>query len=77
MATEWLQDLEERVKEASDRLGGLRKENEKLKRRIAKLEEQVAAAPDADEAAAWAAERDDIRKRVEKLADHLGDLLKD
>ena len=77
MATEWLQDLEERVKEASDRLRDLRKENEKLTKRIAKLEGQVAAAPDADEVASWTAERDDIRQRVEKLVDHLGDMLKD
>ncbi|MCP3995109.1 MAG: cell division protein ZapB [bacterium] len=83
MKTAWLRDLEEKVQEASERLGGLRAENKKLQDRVAKLQNRVAkleaklkAAPDA-EASGWSEERDDIRQRVEKLVDHLGKLLAD
>ncbi len=75
MTIAWLRDLEEKVKETSARLGKLQRENEKLEKKVAKLEAQLEAAPGADEAAAWAEERGDIRQRVEKLVDHLGDLL--
>ena len=84
MTTAWLQDLEERVKATADRLGELRAENGRLEKRlagrenrVAELEQQLAAAPDAEEAAAWVTERDDIRQRVEKLVDHLGEMLED
>ena len=70
-----MRDLEEKVQETSGRLKELRKENDKLHKRIAKLEKELDAAPDADEAAAWTEERDGIRQRVEKLVDHLGELL--
>ena len=76
MTTAWLRDLEEKVQETSGRLKDLHKENEKLRKRVAKLEKELKAAPDGDEAAAWAEERDGIRQRVEKLADHLGEVLK-
>ena len=75
MTTAWLRDLEEKVQQTSARLGELRSENETLKVKLAELEARLEAAPDPDEAAAWAEERDDIRGRVEKLVDHLGDLL--
>ncbi len=77
MTKAWLRDLEEKVRDTSTRLGELKSENEKLEKKVADLEAQLEAAPDADEAAAWAEERDDIRQRVEKLADHLSDLLED
>lgn len=75
MTTAWLRDLEEKVRETSARLGELKSENEKLEKKVAELEARLEAAPDAEEAAAWAEERDDIRQRVEKLVEHLGDLL--
>ena len=75
MTTAWLRDLEDKVQETSGRLKDLRKENEKLRKRVAKLEEELKAAPDADKAAAWAEERDGIRQRVEKLVEHLGEML--
>jgi len=75
MTTAWLRDLEEKVKETSARLGELRRENEKLEKKVADLESKLESAPDAAEAAAWAEERGDIRQRVEKLVSHLGDLL--
>ncbi len=76
MATAWLRDLEEKVQEASARLGDLQAENERLQKRISELEEQLEAAPDAEQVAGWTEERDDIRQRVEKLVDHLDQLLK-
>ena len=75
MSTAWLRDLEEKVRETSARLGKLKSRNEKLEKKIAELEAQLEAAPDPDEASAWADERDDIKGRVEKLVDHLGKLL--
>ena len=39
------------------------------------MEHPAVTAMSADEAAAWAEERDDVRQRVEKLVDHLGELL--
>jgi len=75
MTTAWLRDLEEKVRATSARLGKLKSQNEKLEKKIADLEAQLEAAPDAEEAAAWTEERDDVRKRVEKLVDHLGNLL--
>lgn len=75
MTTAWLRDLEEKVRETSARLGELKSENEKLEKKLAKLESQLEAAPDPDEASAWAEERADVKQRVEKLVDHLGNLL--
>ncbi len=75
MTTAWLRDLEEKVRETSARLGKLKSRNEELEKKIADLEAQLEAAPDPDEASAWTEERDDIRQRVEKLVDHLGNLL--
>ncbi len=75
MATAWLRDLEEKVQEASARLSDLQAQNDKLEARVAELEEQLEAAPDAEQVAGWTEERGDIRQRVEKLVDHLGQLL--
>ena len=81
MSQAWLQDLEERVHEASDRLRDLREENERLEARCQQLEarvEELEASVDgepSDGEAAWREERDEIRGRVEKLVDHLATLL--
>ena len=75
MSTAWLRDLEEKVQEASAQLGDLRAQNDKLQKRVAELEDQLAAAPDAEQVAGWTEERDDIRQRVEKLVGHLDKLL--
>ncbi|MCP4201778.1 MAG: cell division protein ZapB [bacterium] len=77
MTTAWLRDLEEKVQEASERLGDLQARNDKLQKRITELEAQLEAAPDAKDVAGWTEERDDIRQRVEKLVGHLGKLLED
>ncbi len=75
MTTAWLRDLEEKVQEASAQLGDLRAQNDKLQKRVAELEGKLEAAPDAEQVAGWAEERDDIRQRVEKLVGHLDELL--
>lgn len=81
MTTAWLQDLEEKVQEASARLVEARSRiteleaaNDKLEQRNGELEASLETASEAGEAA-WAEERDDIRERVEKLSEHLGKLL--
>ncbi len=76
MSQGWLQDLEQRVQEASSLLRELRGENEKLQQRVEDLEEQLAAAAESD-SAAWTEERDEIRQRVEKLVEHHDELLKE
>jgi len=80
MAMDWLDDLETRVHDAAERLRELKDQNADLERRIAELEAKLAAAPEAEPAdssaaSEWAAERDDIRRRVERLAATLEELL--
>src|SRR5262249_11942990 len=82
MAMDWLDDLETRVHDAAERLRELKDQNADLERRIAELETKLAAAAEAGHAGAsdafdWAAERDDIRRRVEKLAASLDELLEE
>ncbi|MDA8017128.1 MAG: hypothetical protein MPN21_06730 [Thermoanaerobaculia bacterium] len=71
MSQSWLKDLEERVHAASKALRALRAENDKLKARIKELEDRTGGGE------SWQAEREEIRGRVEKLADHLAELLGD
>ncbi len=76
MSIAWLRDLEERVQEASTRLRALKEENAALRKANGELEEQLTAAQaQGEEAAAWGQERDEIRGRVEELANHLEGLL--
>lgn len=72
MNFDFLDILEQRVKEAGDRLAELREQNAALAARVAELER--AGAQGAGEAA-WTKERDQLRKRVEKLAARLESLL--
>jgi len=73
----WLKELEERVRETADRLRETREENTTLKSRIAELEKQLASAPGSEEKEAWVLEKSEIRSRVESLAEHLEELLKE
>jgi hypothetical protein len=71
---EWLESLEARVREASERLRELSRENARLAARVEELE----GGADPDEAAtAWRQERDEIRGRVERLTESLESLLGD
>jgi predicted RNase H-like nuclease (RuvC/YqgF family) len=64
---DWLDVLEEKVREASERLGELKEENRALTRKVEELETQLAAAQEGEAAEGWEAEREEIRRRVEKL----------
>ncbi len=77
MAIPWLKELEQRVQETAGRLGELAAENKKLEGRVAELEAELEAAPDAKEREGWSEERTEIRQRVEQLAEHLEKLLKE
>jgi predicted nucleic acid-binding Zn-ribbon protein len=70
MAIDWLDVLEEKVREATERLGELREENRALSQKVEELETRLAAKPEGVEdaaARAWEEEREEIRRRVEKL----------
>jgi predicted RNase H-like nuclease (RuvC/YqgF family) len=76
METKWLADLEKKVDKAAAELASLRKQNKSQAAKIKKLEDQLAeAAGGAASAADWDQERDEIRKRVEKLSAGLEKLL--
>lgn len=79
MEIEWLDALEARVHEAAERLRELKEENADLERRNAELEARLAAAgsPASDAGGDWQSERDGIRRRVEKLAATLEELLEE
>ena len=68
--TDVLDTLEKRVADAAAKLGELREENSTLRARVAEL---AVAHPGSE--AAWEREREQIRKRVEKLAARLEALL--
>lgn len=84
--TGWLDALEERVRQAAERLRELGAENDRLRAEVTRLEAELEAAtaaragrsPDAAvaaEAEAWREERAEVRRRVEGLVERLGDLL--
>lgn len=83
MSKAWLRDLEEKVQEAAERLRAaradndrLQAENRELQAKVAELEEAFLGAPASDpEAESWQEERAEIRGRVEKLVEHLSQLL--
>jgi chromosome segregation ATPase len=68
----WLNDLETKIKAASAELTRLRQENRALAEKVEKLERRRAGG---GEAKAWEGEREEIRRRVEKLAAGLERLL--
>lgn len=74
-----LDRLEEKVQAAAVRLRELTAENGRLTARIAELEAAADGAPaqpaEAPAAAEWRRERDEVRRRVEKLARRLAELL--
>lgn len=74
MKLEFLDTLEARVQQAADRIAELGERNAELAARVAELERELAAAHGAGDAA-WTRERDQVRRRVEKLAGKLQALL--
>jgi hypothetical protein len=89
MAIEWMELLEQRVREAADEIRRLRGENEALEARIETLERELAQAIDTDAAraadgrasgqpdAAWEQERAEVRSRVERLVRQLEGLIQE
>jgi TolA-binding protein len=70
MAIDWLDGLEEKVREATEKLKELREENQALAQKVEELETRLADAQrgqKGDAARVWEAEREEIRRRVEKL----------
>lgn len=85
-----LDQLEERIHAAADRLRELSADNVRLAARVTELEAAAAEAGEGDSgskpaasgpadaaAADWRREREEVRRRVEKLARRLADLLGD
>jgi len=88
MAIEWMELLEQRVREAADEIRRLREENEALEGRIETLERELAQAIDSEPAAdgagapresdgAWEQERAEVRSRVERLVRQLEGLIQE
>jgi chromosome segregation ATPase len=73
---EWLEVLEDRVREAAALIQQLKEENQRLQRRLQEVEEQLKQAQEGGDAG-WQEERDEIRQRVASLAESLGNLLAD
>jgi chromosome segregation ATPase len=72
--SDWLDVLEAKVHEAAERLREQRDRNRELEIRLQELQERLDAAESAG-ARAWAAERDEIRTRVERLTAGLEELV--
>jgi chromosome segregation ATPase len=78
LSIEWLEELETRVRDATERLRELRDENQSLQDRIQELETKLSAAGGTGaEPEEWQRERDEIRERVERLTRHLEGLVGD
>jgi FtsZ-binding cell division protein ZapB len=86
MAIDWMENLEGKVREAAQEIRRLRAANDELNERIATLETEAesaqrsakAAAPVVPEAdAAWEQEREEVRRRVEKLVAQLEGLIRE
>jgi Lon protease-like protein len=81
----WLEALEARVRDAVERLASTTAENARLRKRIARLEARLAeagekapeGAPGDEERAAWGQEREEVRRRVDRLTGTLEALLAD
>ena len=77
MGIDWLEDLEERVREAAGEIGRLRQENARLAERCEELEGELESARSGSGAGDWEQEKDEIRQRVERLAESLASLLEE
>lgn len=86
MAIEWMETLEQRVREAADEIRRLRGENDALEERIETLERELAqamsgraasAGETADADGAWEQERAEVRSRVERLVRQLEGLIQE
>jgi chromosome segregation ATPase len=72
LSIEWLDELETRVREASERLGELREENRELQARVDELETKLSAATsepsdEAGELSEARQENEALRRQIEDL----------
>ena len=77
VTTDWLESLEDRVRDAAEELRRLRQENEDQRARIERLEAEASTGEPAAGAGEWPEERAAIRQRVERLVEQLEQLLED
>lgn len=77
MGMDWLESLEERVREAAAEIERLRQENTRLSGLCEDLEGQLEDARSASGGESWEQERTEIRERVERLAESLSSLLEE
>lgn len=75
MSIEMLDELEARIRTASDRLRSLRQENQDLSARVAELEGELEKVGESAEADAWAEEKKDVQQRLVALTETLDELL--
>lgn len=73
MGIEFLDALEDRVRQAAERLEELGRDNAELRRRVEELERELDAA-ELDGEKHWHRERDEVRRRVGALVDRLAAL---
>ncbi len=73
---EWLEQLEERIQQAAERMRQLGEDNAALRKKVESLEEELTETRQGA-ASAWDQEREEIRTRVEALAGKLEALLAD
>ncbi|HWN43919.1 MAG TPA: hypothetical protein VNW71_16970 [Thermoanaerobaculia bacterium] len=71
---EWLEELETRVREAAERLGELREENQSLQERVDELETKLTVAIPANLEAAEGSEVADAREENEALREQIANL---
>ena len=76
MDVKWLGELEDKVEAAAKELKSLRKENRTLKTRLKKIQRELLEVNGAREGAdSWQRERQQVQRRLEKLADSLEQLV--
>ena len=73
MSIDWLEELETRVREATERLGELREENQGLQERIDELETKLAAAT-TEPAPGSSGELAEMNEKNESLRQQIADL---
>ncbi|MEO8502319.1 MAG: cell division protein ZapB [Acidobacteriota bacterium] len=86
MAIDWMETLEERVREAAKEIRRLRSENTDLQKRVAALTTELEGAHSdarkprhapSEVDAAWEKEREEVRGRVERLVKQLEGLIQE
>jgi chaperonin cofactor prefoldin len=76
MDANWLGELEDKVEAAAKELSTLRKENRTIKTRLKKLQRELLEADGSSEGAdSWPRQRQQVQRRLAKLADSLDQLL--